>query len=516
YDVNEPQAVAIVSAMQKKKGFSLIQGPPGTGKTKTILALIVSLLDQRKRATSEDMSTSGKLLVCAPSNAAVDEIAKRLKEGVMTSEGLTSPNVVRIGVADSVNASVKDRILDKLIEAEMDASSGKDGAPGGKWGAKLDTLHQDIRNIQISLDDVDREITQAGSDMVQMSILRDKRKTLAQKLTKSRILLKDTYQDQKNYGKEMEISRVRARQKVFANADVVCATLSGSGHDMLTQMGVSFETVIVDEAAQSIEISSLIPLKFDTQRCILVGDPNQLPPTVMSTLATKHNYQQSLFMRLERNMASEINLLSIQYRMHPHISSFPSKMFYQSQLKDGPNMDKVSSAVWHALPQFPPYRFFNIMDGQEKLGRGKSIFNVAEADAAVALVDMLCTKLPTVKFASKIGVITPYKQQVGQLKSRFQKRFGNSILDVIDFNTVDGFQGQEKEIIIFSCVRAGYGRGIGFLADMRRMNVGLTRAKCSLFVLGNAHSLNSSEYWGDLVYDAQKRDLITNVSVFAV
>ncbi|KAI8644405.1 hypothetical protein BD408DRAFT_124206 [Parasitella parasitica] len=510
YDVNEPQAIAILSAMQKKKGFSLIQGPPGTGKTKTILALIVSLLDQRKRATAEDILGPGKLLVCAPSNAAVDEIAKRLKEGVMTSEGLTMPNVVRIGVADSVNASVKDRILDKLIEAEMDASSGKDGAPGGKWGAKLDSLHQDIRNIQISLDDVDREITQAGSDMVQMSILRDKRKTLAQKLTKSRILLKDTYQDQKNYGKEMEISRVRARQKVFANADVVCATLSGSGHDMLTQVGISFETVIVDEAAQSIEISSLIPLKFDTQRCILVGDPNQLPPTVMSTLAAKYDYQQSLFMRLEQSIAAEVNLLSIQYRMHPDISRFPSKMFYKSLLKDGPNMDRVSCAVWHALPQFPPYRFFNVMDGEEKVGRGKSIFNVAEADAAVALVDMLCTKLPTVKFASKIGIITPYKQQVGQLKSRFQKRFGNSILDVIDFNTVDGFQGQEKEIIIFSCVRAGYGRSIGFLADMRRMNVGLTRAKCSLFVLGSARSLQSSEFWGDLVRDAQKRDLITD------
>ena len=205
---------------------------------------------------------------------------------------------------------------------------------------------------------------------------------------------------------------------------------------------------------------------------------------------------------------------SIQYRMHPDISHFPSKMFYKSRLKDGPNMDKASSAVWHSLPQFPPYRFFNIKDGQEKLGRGKSIFNVAEADAAVALVDMLCTRLPTVKFASKIGIITPYKQQVGQLKSRFQKRFGNSILDVIDFNTVDGFQGQEKEIIIFSCVRAGYGRGIGFLADMRRMNVGLTRAKCSLFVLGSARSLQNSEFWGDLVYDAQKRNLITDVSFF--
>lgn len=232
----------------------------------------------------------------------------------------------------------------------------------------------------------------------------------------------------------------------------------------------------------------------------------------MSTLATKYDYQQSLFMRLEHTMAKEVNLLSIQYRMHPDISRFPSKLFYKSRLLDGPNMAKASSAVWHTLPEFPPYRFFNVLDGQEKIGRGKSIYNVAEADAAVALVDMLCTKLPTIKFASKIGIITPYKQQVGQLKSKFQKRFGNNIVDVIDFNTVDGFQGQEKEIIIFSCVRAGYGRGIGFLADMRRMNVGLTRAKCSLFVLGHARSLSNSEYWGDLVRDAENRSLITDVS----
>ncbi|KAI8350314.1 SEN1 N terminal-domain-containing protein [Choanephora cucurbitarum] len=515
YDVNEPQSIAIVSAIQKKRGFSLIQGPPGTGKTKTILSLIVSLLDQRANATSTDSTQpygAGKLLVCAPSNAAVDEIAKRLKEGVMTSNGMRTPNVVRIGVADSVNASVKDRILERLIEAEMDASNGESTGPNGnnKWGSRLDSLHQDIRTIQISLDDVDREITQSGSDMVQMAILRDKRKALGAKLVKAKIMLKDTYQDQKNHGREMEVSRIRARQKVFANADVVCATLSGSGHDMLTAMGVSFETVIVDEAAQSIEISSLIPLKFDTQRCILVGDPNQLPPTVMSTLAAKYDYQQSLFMRLEKTIEKEVNLLSIQYRMHPDISRFPSKMFYQSRLLDGPNMATVSSAEWHKLPEFPPYRFFNVLDGQEKVGRGKSIFNVAEADAAVALVDMLCSRLPTIKFASKIGVITPYKQQVGQLKSRFQRRFGNAIMDVIDFNTVDGFQGQEKEIIIFSCVRAGSGRGIGFLADVRRMNVGLTRAKCSLFVLGHARSLSHSDRWGELVRDAQSRSLITD------
>lgn len=100
---------------------------------------------------------------------------------------------------------------------------------------------------------------------------------------------------------------------------------------------------------------------------------------------------------------------------------------------------------------------------------------------------------------------------MGQLKARFQKRFGSAIVDAIDFNTVDGFQGQEKDIIIFSCVRAGSGRGIGFLADMRRMNVGLTRAKYSLFVLGHARSLSKSEYWGDLVRDAEKRSLIREV-----
>lgn len=104
---------------------------------------------------------------------------------------------------------------------------------------------------------------------------------------------------------------------------------------------------------------------------------------------------------------------------------------------------------------------------------------------------------------------------MSQLKSRFQKRFGSRILDVIDFNTVDGFQGQEKDIIIFSCVRAGSGRGIGFLADKRRMNVGLTRAKCSLFVLGHAQSLDRSDYWGDLVVDAQKRRLITDVTIIS-
>ncbi|KAI8983501.1 hypothetical protein BDB01DRAFT_791018 [Pilobolus umbonatus] len=510
YKVNNPQAKAIISAIEKKKGFSLIQGPPGTGKTKTILALIVSLLDHKSKHSKGERNHN-KLLVCAPSNAAVDEIAKRLKDGIQTSSGIRKLNVVRVGVTDSVNASVKDIILDRLIENELDSTAGKNTS-NPKWSLRRDHINDEMRNIQLELEDVEREIAQSGSDINVMSNFRSRRKTLKQKLDKCRTQLKDVYIDQKEYTKDLELSRIHARHRVFSNADVVCATLSGSGNEMLTSVGISFETVIVDEAAQSIEISSLIPLKFGTQRCILVGDPNQLPPTVLSMIASKYSYEQSLFMRLENSMANEVNLLSIQYRMHPEISSFPSKLFYQSRLLDGPNMDQISSAVWHTKPEFPPYCFYNVSDGQEMVGRGKSIYNAAEADAAVTLVDLLVSKFPTIKFASKVGIITPYKQQLSQLKNRFQRRFGSGILDVIDFNTVDGFQGQEKDIIIFSCVRAGQERGIGFLSDIRRMNVGLTRAKCSLFILGNADSLGRSEYWRDLVRDAKKRDLMFNCS----
>ncbi|KAF7724220.1 DEAD-box type RNA helicase [Apophysomyces ossiformis] len=513
YSVNRPQAEAIVGVLQKKKGFTLIQGPPGTGKTKTILGLIVSLLDQKaaKRLKVDSSKTSGKLLVCAPSNAAVDEIAKRLKEGVVTADGLVRPNIIRIGVPESVNSSVKDLTLDRLVDKEVIGNVDNE-MMSKQWAARREKLNEDMNKYQLDMEEVDRELADTAKDAVAIKNLRDARKALQEKRNRCRVMLKDLSEEKHNYTRDLEISRLRARQKVFGQADVVCATLSASGHDMISSMGLTFETVIIDEAAQSIEISTLIPLKYDCQRCVLVGDPNQLPPTVLSLVAAKYQYEQSLFMRLQHSIPDDVHLLSIQYRMHPAISAFPSKLFYNSRLKDGPDMDKISGAVWHTKEEFPPYRFFHIEEGKEKTGYGKSIYNVAEAEAAVVLVDKLACQLPMVKFAYKIGVITPYKQQLSQLKLRFERRFGPRILDVIDFNTVasaiDGFQGQEKDIIIFSCVRAGSGRGIGFLADIRRMNVGLTRAKRSLFVLGHAPSLMHSQYWGDLVQDATERGVL--------
>ncbi|KAL0092760.1 hypothetical protein J3Q64DRAFT_1633897, partial [Phycomyces blakesleeanus] len=514
YGVNRPQASAIASAIEKKKGFTLIQGPPGTGKTKTILGLIVSLLDERgKRIHNGEGRAFGgktKLLVCAPSNAAVDEIVKRLKDGIKTADGVVRLNVVRIGVADSVNTSVKDLVMDRLIEKELGANL-EDQKTNKAWSQRRDKLNDELRKIILDIEEVNRELADT-KDVVSLATLRDKRKGLSSKRDSVKVMIKDAYEDQKDFTRDMDVSRIRARQKVFSQADVVCATLSGSGHDMLTTMGVTFDTVIVDEAAQSIEISTLIPLKYDCQRCILVGDPNQLPPTVLSQFAAKYDYEQSLFMRLENNVPGGVHLLSIQYRMHPDISVLPSKLFYNSKLHDGPNMSTISAAPWHFKDAFAPYRFYNIEESQEKVGYGHSIYNPAEAEAAVTLVDMLANQLPGIKFAYKIGVITPYKQQLSQLKSRFERRFGSKILDVIDFNTVDGFQGQEKDIIIFSCVRAGSSRSIGFLADVRRMNVGLTRAKCSLFVLGNAPALMRSQYWRDLVEDAYSRRALRDIA----
>ncbi|KAI8140246.1 hypothetical protein BJV82DRAFT_563071 [Fennellomyces sp. T-0311] len=523
YGVNEPQAQAILGALYKKQGFTLIQGPPGTGKTKTILGLIVSLLDEQRdrnrlkeRGVRIDKDSSvysgeGKILICAPSNAAVDEIAKRLQDGIVTAHGLCKPNVVRIGTPESANASVRELLLDRLVEKELaplmnNADDAKD------FIQRRNALSEDIRKVQLDIDDTERQIAESSaSEMSRIPQLKDRRTKLVAERNKYKYMIKGIVEAQRDFNREQDMSKNRARQKVFANADIVCATLSGSGHEMLTSLALSFETVIVDEAAQSVEISSLIPLKYDCKRCVLVGDPNQLPPTVLSQMAAKYSYEQSLFMRLQKGAPSNVYLLSIQYRMHPEISSFPSKLFYASRLLNGPDMESITAAPWHSQHYFPPYRFYNVEQGLERMGYGKSLYNPAEAEAALALVDMLANNLPQVKFAYKIGIITPYKQQLSHLKHKFEGRYGSKILDVIDFNTVDGFQGQEKDIIIFSCVRAMSERGIGFLADMRRMNVGLTRAKSSLFVLGHKLSLKQSQLWGDLVQDAIERGRIEDV-----
>jgi senataxin len=231
------------------------------------------------------------------------------------------------------------------------------------------------------------------------------------------------------------------------------------------------------------------------------------PPTVLSRQAAKFSYEKSLFVRMQENYPQNVHLLSIQYRMHPAISAFPSREFYNSGLTDGKDMAELRRQPWHSSTIFGSYRFFNVAGSESR--QKTSLINVEEAKMALALFMRLAEDFREINFDGRIGIVTPYRQQLGELKRVFQGKFGEKILTGVEFNTVDAFQGRERDIIIFSCVRAAEEGGVGFLSDVRRMNVGLTRAKSSLFILGNSKFLVRNHMWSRLVEDAKQRNFFT-------
>lgn len=518
YKLNTSQAKAVVGTVSKE-GFSLIQGPPGTGKTKTILGIVGYFLSIKKSlpsnvirqpndstsASTEQLLLRQKVLICAPSNAAVDELVLRLRTGIIDNKGsLFQPKLVRVGRSDAVNAAIKDLTLEELVEKRVadknyeisnDPNLEKDfhaainerrklreriNAEDGSPTSKLST--DQIGKIQLSIRELSKKINELGK---QRDEIRERNSV--------------------NY-RNRELDRRKAQARILAESEVICSTLSGSAHDVLASLGVKFDTVIVDEACQCTELSSIIPLRYGGKRCIMVGDPNQLPPTVLSGAASNFKYNQSLFVRMEKNCVP--HLLDVQYRMHPAISRFPSLEFYKGKLKDGPDMDVLNKRPWHSLPPLGSYKFFDIVTGrQEQNKRTMSFVNAEECRVAIELVDCLFRNFERkTDFTGKIGVISPYREQMQKMKREFRNYFGNGIFKSVDFNTIDGFQGQEKEIIIISCVRADDTKtGVGFLKDFRRMNVALTRAKTSMWILGHHKSLYQNELWRHLIDDAKDR-----------
>ena len=178
--------------------------------------------------------------------------------------------------------------------------------------------------------------------------------------------------------RESEIRRRQVQQEILDSAHVLCSTLSGAGHEMLKTLNVEFETVIIDEAAQCVELSALIPLKYGCSKCILVGDPKQLPPTVLSQSAQRYGYDQSLFVRMQQNSPQDVHLLDHQYRMHPEISQFPSQEFYEGKLADGADMAQLRQQPWHQRGLLGPYRFFDVLGSQERGRKGQSLVNYEE------------------------------------------------------------------------------------------------------------------------------------------
>jgi senataxin len=521
YNVNTAQAKAVRSALDND-AFTLIQGPPGSGKTKTICALVGAMMtgavfDQSANGSRTSGPANGrpstlrakKILVCAPSNAAVDELVMRFKNGIKTLDGRNEKlSVVRLGRSDAINANIKDVTLEELVNAKLSLAAPKQAGDRDihdimmehkDTSDKLHTLRTQVDGRRAKGESVSQADTQAVEG------LKRKKANLSLQIDNAR-------DKQKTASRDAELARKRIQQQILDSAHVLCATLSGSGHEIFRSLEIEFETVIIDEAAQSIELSALIPLKYGCSKCILVGDPKQLPPTVLSKEAARFQFEQSLFARMEKNNPKDVHLLDTQYRMHPEISSYPSKTFYDSRLKDGADMAKYRARPWHHAPLLAPYRFFDVQGMQSSAAKGHSLINIAELEVAMQLYDRLTTDCRGYDFKGKIGIITPYKGQLKELRSRFSRRYGEGILSAVEFNTTDAFQGRESEIIIFSCVRATT-KGIGFLSDIRRMNVGLTRAKSSLWVLGDSKTLVNGEFWRGLITDAKARNLYTDGDV---
>lgn len=343
--------------------------------------------------------------------------------------------------------------------------------------------------------------------------------------------------------------------------------------DHIIRDDLRFETIIIDEAAQATEPSTLIPLRYGCRRLVLVGDPRQLPATVLSPTAQKAGLGVSLFERLE-NAGHPVVLLFVQYRMHPSIRLFPSQHFYQSRLVDHPSVlhiRNLSTSLLHTannanllsgivstnnLQQvissnalFQPVAFFDLPS--RELSEGTSFRNDDEAELVLAILQALwnlwletssltssSTSLGTDSVskcdksrcnhnlnhpsALSIGIISSYKAQVNSIKNRLIDIIPDSALSSlpdqpffsrrqIEVNTVDGFQGKEKDIIIFSCVRTST-HGIGFLADERRINVAITRAKQQLIIVGRAQALwEGSDTWRALISSLQNRNFIHKV-----
>ncbi|KAF1943176.1 hypothetical protein EJ02DRAFT_433485 [Clathrospora elynae] len=517
YNVNKAQAKAIKSAIDND-AFTLIQGPPGSGKTKTITAIVGALLTDsfRNRGTTitipgqrRSEAASKKLLVCAPSNAAVDELVMRFKDGIKTLNGeVREVNVVRLGRGDAIKASVQDVTLGELVDKRLgvNSSNGDDKEATRKLFQDHKQLSEQLKQAYQQRDSGEVKGEAAAKLDDDINALRRQKTALGTKIDN----VKD---DEKLASRNADLNRRRAQEAVLNDAHIICATLSGSGHEMFQGLSIEFETVIVDEAAQCVEMSALIPLKYGCAKCILVGDPKQLPPTVFSKEAAKFQYEQSLFVRMQKNHPDDVHLLDTQYRMHPEISLFPSRTFYDGRLLDGGDMATLRKQPWHQSMLLGPYRFFDVQGQHQAAPKGHSLINLAEINIAMQLYKRITTDYPEYDFKGKIGIITPYKSQLRELKQRFMNTYGQAIIEDIDFNTTDAFQGRESEIIIFSCVRASPAGGIGFLQDIRRMNVGLTRAKSSLWVLGNSQSLVRGEFWRKLVEDAQDRKRYTTGDV---
>uniref|UniRef100_A0A8C9ML13 Senataxin n=1 Tax=Serinus canaria TaxID=9135 RepID=A0A8C9ML13_SERCA len=526
YNEDQKRAIETAYAMVKQHPglpkICLIHGPPGTGKSKTIVGLLSRVLRENTRNEKTARKKNSKIkpnrfLVCAPSNAAVDELMKKIiiafKEKCQNKQeplgNCGDIKLVRLGPEKSINNEVRGFSLDKQVEHRMKRKPGDCDQDIQK---KKEALDQKLD--MLSRERAMHRCEKRESQMLNYEIgrLAKERQQLASQL------------------KEVRVHSQKVQADIILESDIICCTLSTSGGSLLesafSRQGLDpFSCVIVDEAGQSCEVETLIPLIHRCNKLVLVGDPKQLPPTVKSVKAQQYGYDQSLMARLQRHLEEQVQRnmlhslpvvqLTVQYRMHPDICLFPSNYVYGRTLKTAKSIEENRcSSEW----PFQPYLIFDVADGREERDND-SYSNPREVKLVMELIRTIKEKRKDLGLR-RIGIITPYSAQKKKIQEQLDSVFKNNSPGEVD--TVDAFQGREKDCIIVSCVRANSSEGstlphvqgnstkgsIGFLASLQRLNVTITRARFSLFILGRLQTLMEDKNWNHLIQDAQKRGAI--------
>ena len=441
-----PSQEEAVNHVLAAKEVAIVHGPPGTGKTTTLVEAIY-----------ETLHRENQVLVCAQSNTAVDWISEKLVD-----RGIS---VLRIGNPTRVNDKMLSYTYERRFESHPDYVE--------LWG-----IRKAIREIQSNL----RKMNYSDKETARNRL--------------SHLRFRAT---------ELE---VKIDTDLFAEARVVACTLVGSDNRVLTNH--SFTTLFIDEAAQALEAACWIAIgKAD--RVILAGDHHQLPPTIKCIEAARRGLDQTLMQKVSQRKPEALSLLTIQYRMHDDIMRFSSHWFYHDKLQS------ASEVRYRGILEYDtPIVWVDTADCQfeeEQQTDSVSRINKEEAILLVSNLQSYIEKIGRDRILEEhidFGLISPYKSQVQYIRGLIKRNsFFKPFRKFITVHTVDGFQGQERDVIMISLVRANTQGQIGFLNDLRRMNVAITRARMKLIILGDASTLTQHKFYRELYnYIEQQGEVI--------
>ncbi|XP_021823824.1 probable helicase senataxin isoform X2 [Prunus avium] len=558
HSLNESQEAAILNCIslskcQHQNAVKLIWGPPGTGKTKTVSLSLFALFKLKCRT-----------LTCAPTNIAVLEVAARLRRLVNHSleygkYGLG--DIILFGNKKRMKVDGNADLLDVFLDYRAETLY-KCLVPLSGWKHLLESMiclledpdkqyslylekHREngqenekytngnaesvSKDDPLTFEEFMREEFGSVGDAMKFCMVNFythlPTSCISLKVVKDMVaalrLLKSFKSSLHSIGVPDEGSKLllndfkgpgsiggwftQLRKKCVCKLKLLPREFSAAVRPL--------ELLVIDEGAQLKECESAIPLQLSGIRhAILIGDERQLPAMVKSKVSAKAEFGRSLFERLA-GLGHAKHLLNIQYRMHPSISLFPNREFYDNQILDGPNVNERSyEKCFLQGKMFQSYSFINVANGKDEFDHGHSRKNTVEVAVVTEIVARLYKEFIGKRKKVSVGVISPYKAQVHAIQERVKNysKYSDAGFSV-SVRSVDGFQGGEEDVIIISTVRCNGNGSIGFLSNRQRANVALTRARYCLWILGNGSTLvNSDSIWKKLVLDAERRECFHN------